>query len=111
MVNLARVQREGRARWAAMSPEEQRAWSEKCKEVTRQVDSLMLRSEWQPIETAPKEGIAPIWLAAPGRMRLGYWLQGRWADFARHEQHYADTVRLDLNFTPTHWMPLPEPPK
>lgn len=70
-------------------------------------------SEWQSIETAPKDGQF-IWLANSHRMRLGYWFvvtrdasQEHWADMARAES----TGPRDLLFEPTHWMAVPELPK
>jgi hypothetical protein len=59
--------------------------------------------QWQPIETAPKDGayifLCP-WGDAPDAF-VSFWLAGecRWAncEFAEHGL--------------THWMPLPEPPK
>lgn len=62
---------------------------------------------WQLIETAPKNGHA-IWLAQVGHMRIGLWLDGRWADYCKSEGFHG---RKDLLFTPTHWQPLPSPPK
>lgn len=60
--------------------------------------------EWQPIETAPKDG-TPVLLYATPRMEVGYW----------------NVAVTDVGITgwypsmywrrPTHWMPLPEPPE
>lgn len=67
---------------------------------------LAARTEaWRPISTAPKSGY--IFLAAVGGMRIGEWWQGRWRDLCASE---CDQPRQDVLFTPTHWMPLPEPP-
>lgn len=78
---------------------------------------------WQPIETAPKDGTdilvhdndAPglptgradaCWA---GNTAVAAW----WSDDSSigHWVCYMDRVSdPDLHFTPTHWMPLPEPP-
>ena len=65
-------------------------------------------SEWQPIETAPRNG-RPIFCwshdAAFCGMWVGYWnaLEGRWRDLWVSDED-------EDNVQPTHWMPLPEPP-
>jgi hypothetical protein len=75
--------------------------------------------EWQPIETAPKDGtIIDVWLGdcppedaffycgGKGSLRSANW----------HWQNGKFRPYLGLNILttfvePTHWMPLPEPPK
>jgi hypothetical protein len=66
-------------------------------------------SEWQPIETAPKDGTYIV-------LRLFHRLEGaaigRWFDFG--QVIHGVTGYWTANATqvePTHWMPLPEPPK
>ena len=64
-------------------------------------------SEWQPIETAPKEGAFIVWLDA--------------VDGVMHSRVAVMSVHPNINvingqFTfdmpnPTHWMPLPTPPE
>ncbi len=55
-------------------------------------------SGWQPIETAPKGPL--LLLYVPDRTRdVGHWFEGGW------------WVIHALAAEPTHWMPLPEPPK
>ncbi len=54
-------------------------------------------SEWQPIETAPKNGIH-ILLTWRSLVTAGYWTGAVW------ESH------IGLAF-PTHWMHFPAPPK
>lgn len=92
-----------------------RALSEALQEACHERDGLLV-PEWQPIETAPKDGTV-IWLAKEGHMRLGLWTNG-----AEHENHgtkdggWIDWVNAHgtgprgLRFAPTHWMPLPTPP-
>lgn len=71
---------------------------------------MILDSKWQPIETAPKNG---TWF-------VGAWINDR-DDFAysmsvvryNGNGNWREKVGVDCDgpvSTPTHWMPLPEPP-
>ena len=87
-------------------------------------------AEWQPIETAPRDGTSLLLWTRAGVM-VGWWdegsedhapdspghdpgwfagsgddaaMPGRSPEHGFHAYHYAA-----LN-QPTHWMPLPEPP-
>lgn len=61
-------------------------------------------SEWQPIETAPKDGTAIILSAYSGALdRMVSW-DGRWSDWGGVWTHHGRISQ------PTHWMPLPTPP-
>lgn len=57
-------------------------------------------SQWQPIETAPKDG-QHILIAMPsGTIVSAVWYAGGWeVDHTGSDEQHA-----------THWMPLPEPP-
>lgn len=61
--------------------------------------------EWQPIETAPKDGSVVLgWCVyqygSDGKaMFISWWDDARWVD------DYITEVN------PIHWIPLPEPPK
>lgn len=65
-------------------------------------------SSWQPIKTAPKDGL--IWVVGvykdDGELyplyAVAYWDMGTW-----FEHRVADP----LDFKPTHWMPIKKPPK
>lgn len=69
-------------------------------------------SEWQPIKTAPTDGTAvllwpyvhfDIFLGkSPGEVTIGFF-----SDV--HQDWY--NPELKATFSPTHWMPLPEPPE
>lgn len=67
--------------------------------------------EWQPIETAPKDE-TPVLVYAESGMFVVRWLnrqnynEGWWHIDDNRYGPFA--VRGPL---PTHWMPLPEPPK
>lgn len=69
--------------------------------------------EWQPIDTAPKDGtVVYVWLsvklnkyaAFDFNMKLAQWLAdaGEWR---------IEGVGGNVPQRPTHWMPLPSPPK
>ena len=74
-------------------------------------------SEWQPIETAPKDGTRI----------LIYQPEGQWKSRRDRRLEYIDTAYWHTPgnpehpgywcayvlcvYRPTHWMPLPEPPK
>jgi hypothetical protein len=84
-------------------------------------------SEWQPIETAPLNEF--LLLYEDGAMRCGMWsiLEGRWEPaeipilidkvgnrLVSREVEEFRGERLELSgflWEPTHWMPLPPPPR
>ena len=85
-------------------------------------------NEWQPIETAPKDGGEILgWREDCGILLMRWTCVGEFlsdkeiedGDYSEEsiwEQDWfcADFVyglRLEGNEIPTHWMPLPEPPK
>ncbi len=56
-----------------------------------------MKADWQTIETAPKDGTRIlIFCGSHACTFVGQWIKGQWVG-ARYN-------------TPTHWMPLPEPP-
>jgi len=75
-------------------------------------------SEWQPIETAPKDGTEfQVWMPSPSE----HWPEGWWEAKARFNpatECFETWGRVDYDEEgwgfcelPTHWMPYPEPPK
>jgi len=70
--------------------------------------------EWQPIETAPKDGTSII-LYEPNRkkVQIGKWDNDRWAKKPRPYwamvSGYSDKT-YERMFPPTHWQPLPPSP-
>lgn len=63
---------------------------------------------WQTIETAPRDGTAILVFNDDGRIYQAEW-DGRWR-FAAADQHGCGCCS-GIDDRPTHWMPLPEPPK
>ena len=58
-------------------------------------------TEWQPIETAPKDGTdVLVWCG--GAMFIACMEVGRW---------FFDRTDYSVKPLPTHWMPLPPAPK
>lgn len=73
-------------------------------------------SEWQPIETAPRDGAMVLLFVPDGEtddydevlgdyrpqaIFVGYWVS---------EHHWRLAHYSAFSFDPTHWMPLPRPP-
>lgn len=78
-------------------------------------------SEWQDIETAPKNG-TEVLLSNPtdGYVAIGFFVSPCDLDdsleddepdwFTTYGEHLGSDIG-DWSTAPTHWMPLPEPPK
>lgn len=97
-------------------------------------------SEWQPIETAPKDGRVVLfhYLNRLGKSRIvrgfyapkfcieqdveygefidydeitdRYFLPEGWYESIENWDEYS-SVSLEAEYEPTHWMPLPDPPQ
>ena len=100
------------------------------------LDSEVVMAEWQPIETAPKDGRAILIYEPSGhygrlsnedwdfnehgigtqiarrfddyRFAIGYWRINRRPDSNEEYGGWGNRNCADVN--PTHWMPLPDPP-
>lgn len=76
-------------------------------------------TEWQPIETAPKDGTDIIVMYMHIDTQIVH--NAFWNDYEDAEEHEigwwsydhseVSRIKLDDWMTPTHWMPLPTPPK
>lgn len=68
--------------------------------------------DWQPIDTAPKDGTKLLlarYVGNPLHDSALWWMAaGAWSE---KYQNWNDTNTPDAFVCPTHWMPLPEPPK
>jgi hypothetical protein len=81
-------------------------WFEKDGEAPkgRSVSSQAAGREWQPIETAPRDGTTIVAHdATTGTSHVTYWAYG-WHDPDSH--YYSEAPE----FRPTDWWPLPTPP-
>jgi hypothetical protein len=71
-------------------------------------------NEWQPIETAPKDGTRFL-AFFPLEKNDEYYAQIviiRWSYYKRWESaEYGGELDYEFDSQPTHWMPLPNPPK
>jgi len=81
-------------------------------------------NEWMPIETAPKDGTEILGFRADQGVFIFRWATDE--ELAERDMHGDPVGDYDEDFacwwherlgwmedelTPTHWMPLPEPPK
>jgi len=71
-------------------------------------------NDWQPIETAPRDGSSVIVFGpAMNKPTLGHWDAERYSRNPKPHWEWAPYfgVRWNRDNQPTHWMPLPEPPR
>ena len=75
-------------------------------------------SDWQPIETAPKDGTVILLYRFTDPVKLGFPIYTRFQAWDYAVGYYtSDKERAPTGWVsppianPTHWMPLPEPPK
>ena len=63
--------------------------------------------EWQPIETAPKDGTRIIVCRKSTNKYIPMVGEDRWGEFGGAHCW----ARSNSETEPTHWMPLPQPPE
>jgi hypothetical protein len=65
-----------------------------------ELEALLAEQQWQPIETAPRNGRdVLLYLAGPKRLFVGCW-----------DADYSEWTIANFVAFPTHWRPLPAPP-
>lgn len=70
-------------------------------------------TEWQPIETAPKDGTRILVFSHAWGcdiFGMAYWFQGETCDWIAHSL-WAEPDKFKGSFLPTHWLPLPQAPR
>jgi hypothetical protein len=65
-------------------------------------------SEWQPIETAPKDGTFVLCCHESGHINI-LQFNGNASDLS--QPAWRKDCYSGQTFRPTHWMPLPKPPE
>jgi hypothetical protein len=70
--------------------------------IEAKIEELESKKQWQPIETAPKDESVLLLLENPRNIIEAYMTETGWVDC------WCSYV---APYKPTHWMPLPEPPK
>lgn len=74
------------------------AWNRRASDA--EIERLRAAIDWRPIESAPKDGTAVLLYRSNARrtVKVDRWLAGWWYE-------------TKIEHAPTHWLPLPEPPK
>jgi hypothetical protein len=70
-------------------------------------------SDWQPIETAPKDGREILVKLGSLECAVSFRAHSRSDECSQHQLSLGPCWRSMTGFPikPTHWMPLPEPPQ
>lgn len=74
-----------------------------------------MMNEWQPIETAPKDGTPIIIGCNYDRMgkqqvTLAWYERGLWTEGVYWDDDEEEFLISQCEFRASHWMPLPAPP-
>lgn len=103
--------------WGKHKPSEQ-SLEEVAEEITRaalnasEAVKMVREMEWQPIETAPRDGTPVLILTNYGKMATAYSRERKVSDKDGSEYGWIDYMRPQHGYgSVTHWMPLPTPPK
>lgn len=78
----------------------------------RERDELRAAQQWQPIETAPRDGSEILIIAGTAyspKARVGWWVGSGFAFLSRPDEFWSVGVKIMLEAT--HWQPLPAPPQ
>jgi hypothetical protein len=70
-------------------------------------------TEWQPIETAPRDGTPVVLLWGSGSIHSGHFAHTQHYEngkLTREAEHWTGNPWFSTGSTPTHWMPRPPEP-
>lgn len=65
--------------------------------------------EWQPIETAPKDGTRVLAANSGGAAWVAHFRDA--SEPPTYKEGWTRFNCSDVGWSPTHWMPLPKPPE
>ena len=75
--------------------------------IRQQLAEANARQQWRPIETAPRDGTLILFYDPKRNLRtVGYWHVYMFGECQEWRTLFTSAM-----FNPTHWMPLPTPPK
>lgn len=77
--------------------------------------TISMNTNWQPIDTAPKDGTkidiwAKTWAASSDTFQFERFTNCLWMKGDSMSGSSARWLNVPTSYHPTHWMPLPEPP-
>ena len=75
---------------------------------TREAIGRHTTAGWQPIETAPKDGTYILLIGTQAGLPDKRWIAPVTGHWSTNRTWHCDSFNLN---NPTHWMPLPEPPR
>lgn len=80
-------------------------------EISRlRIRELEALTQWQPIETAPKDGTRVLLFVPPYGPSTGHYEPAR-VNWGPNASLWVSHSILNKEAAPTHWMPLPTPPQ
>lgn len=88
-------------------------WHHTCLRLAKEVERLRAsQPQWQPIDTAPKDG-SDVLAWGPRWKQPDYihFRNGGWCEWVGLDTGEWEPITFSESFLPTHWMPIPEPPK
>jgi hypothetical protein len=81
-------------------------------EISLACEGANTMTDWQPIETAPRDGMEIIGVMKSYHPSYGIPFSPTLTWFLGDKWRYYDRVLEEVDwYEPTHWRPLPQPPK
>ena len=71
---------------------------------------MMTDNEWQPMETAPKDGEEILVFLPPNLIKIANYYKDEFSKKPRPYWRWSHITKFNRARRPTHWMTLPEEP-